>query len=93
MIDACEAVLQRVPVIIVQVFHQPVYFPRQEQMEIILIYLYHITSIWHFNIYIAKVHYAENSTEPFAGYLGRHCLARVRVTQFFPTKNLSTRHY
>ena len=53
-------------------------------MEFILIYLYHITSIWHFNIYIAKVHYSENSTEPFAEYLGRHCLARVRVTQFFP---------
>lgn len=55
-------------------------------MEIILIYLYHITSIWHFNIYIPKVHYSENTAEPFAGYLGRHCLARARYAIFSPEK-------
>ena len=41
-----------------------------------------------YNVYIAKVHYSENTAKPFAGYLGwrQGRLARVRVTQIFPRK-------
>ena len=86
MIDACEAVLQRVPVIIVQVFHQPVYFPRQEQMEIILIYRNHIISIWHFNIllqkYIIPKILRNLLLNIWAGIASRACALR----NFFPRK-------
>ena len=41
-------------------------------------------------LYIAKVHYSENTAKPFAEYLGwqQGRLARVRVTQFFSRKTI-----
>ena len=41
-------------------------------------------------LYMAKVHYSENTAKPFAEYLGwqQGRLARVRVTQFFPRKTI-----
>ena len=48
-----------------------------------------------YNVYIAKVHYSENTAKPFAEYLGGGKVAsraRARYANFSP-KNLSTRHY
>ena len=38
--------------IIMQVFYQPAYFSRHEQVKIILIYLYHVISLLLLNQYI-----------------------------------------